>query len=275
MGYERVGSDMSGNEKIQQQQNMAQENSMDGMTMGQNNGNMNRRIGMSRNSLQSVGNSKMGKNANILEEVYCILDERTNMALCFHEQLADYFCFLGLQGFKRMCEYQYMKECAGKRKLHKRYIDMHHKILPTDVDVYAGDKPDIIPKDWSRYTTHDINDSVIPRFVRMALKAYYEWEKETKEVYSEQCEVLIKANEYADYEFLKELILDVEKEIKKIMHLYESLNGTGYDVNAIHAAQDKYHEKYKRKYEEHFTKKHNATGRTVNADNPSRAVKRP
>lgn len=190
-----------------------------------------------------------------IEELYCMLDARMCKALAFHEQLADYFCFLGLHGFKRMAEYQYMKECAGKRKLHKRYIDMHHKILP----VKECDVPILIPRDWSRYTTHDIDDSVIPKFVRMGLKQYYEWEKETKQFYEELCEKLMAWGMYADYEYVKELVLHVEKEIKKIMHLYESLNSTGYDVNAIHTTQEKLHEKYKQKYEERFTRKRNET----------------
>lgn len=51
---------------------------------------------------------------NIAEEVYIKLDEHMQKALSFHEQLADYFCFLGLQGFKRKLECQYMDECANK-----------------------------------------------------------------------------------------------------------------------------------------------------------------
>lgn len=186
-------------------------------------------------------------------EIYEELNERICQALSFHSQLADFFCFLGLQGFKRMAEYQYMKECAGKRKVHKRYIDMHHRILP--VEDFSS--PVLIPREWTKYTTHDIDDSVIPKYVKMGLKQYYEWEKETKELYEDLCEKLMSWNMHADYEFLKELIADVEKECKKAMRLYESLNGTGYDVNAIHQVQDKYHEKYKKKYNDRFTTKNN------------------
>lgn len=189
----------------------------------------------------------------MLEDVYLKVDERMCKALNFHEQLADYFCFLGLQGFKRMCEYQYMKECAEKRKVHKRYIDMHHKILPT----VGCTGMNIIPKEWERHTTHDIDDSVIPKYTKTALKTYYDWEVETKEIYKELCNKLLQMGEHSDYEFLKELVLDVEKEIKKIMRLYENLNGTGYDVNAIQSMQDKYHEKYKKKYNDRFTTKNN------------------
>lgn len=32
-------------------------------------------------------------------------------------------------------------------------------------------------------TTHDIDDSVIPKYTKMALKIYYEWETETKELF--------------------------------------------------------------------------------------------
>ena len=202
-----------------------------------------------------IGSIKTSDNerTRMLEDVYLKIDERMCKALNFHEQLADYFCFLGLQGFKRMCEYQYMKECAEKRKIHKRYIDIHHKILPT----VGCSGVNIIPKEWERHTTHDIDDSVIPKYTKMALKTYYEWETETKDLYKEFCNKLLQMGEHSDYEFLKEIVLDVEKEIKKIMRLYENLNGTGYDVNAIQSVQDKYHEKYKKKYNDRFTTKNN------------------
>ena len=44
------------------------------------------------------------------EEIYLKLDEHMQKALGMHEQLADYFCFLGLQGFKRKLEYQWQEK---------------------------------------------------------------------------------------------------------------------------------------------------------------------
>lgn len=240
---------------------MTEQNRQNGEEM--NNPNIEydrRRTRMNMNTGENMNKMKMGgmrvndtDRTQMLEQIYNEIDERMCMALAFHEQLADYFCFLGLQGFKRMAEYQYMKECAEKRKLHKRYIDMHNKVLP----VSNCQKPVLIPREWSKHTTHDIDDSVIPKYTRTALKQYYEWEKETKELYQELCDKLMSLNMVADYEFLKELVLDVEKECKKVMRMYESLNGTGYDVNAIHSMQDKYHEKYKKKYNDRFTTKNN------------------
>lgn len=211
-------------------------------TKKQNNRMQSRTMGMAMSGM-----------SDIAEQVYCAINEHMCKAISFHEQLADYFCFLGLQGFKRMLEYQYMNECATKRKLHKRYIDTHHKLIP----VKQVELPMFIPSDWNRYTTKDINDSVIPKFVRSALSEYYDWEEKTKRIYEEQCTMLMDANMVADYEFVKELIVDVEKEIKKIHRMMENLNGTGYDVNMVHGMQDKYHEKYKKKYQDKFTTKNN------------------
>ena len=194
------------------------------------------------------------QNEQIAEEIYSKIDEHIQKALCFHEQLADYFCFLGLQGFKRMLEYQYMKECADKRKLHHKYIEAHHKILP----VKQVQTPMFISNDLRRYTTKDINDSVLPKFVRAALNEYQVWEEKTKDLLEEQCEKLNTMGMVADYEYIKEMLMGVENELKKVERMEEKLNGTGYDVNMIHTMQDKYHEKYKQKYNERFTKKYNS-----------------
>lgn len=204
---------------------------------------------MMKNKMKNRGSKDEGQT----EELYDLINERMCMALEFHSQLADYFCFLGLQGFKRMAEYQFMKECAGKRKMHRRYIDTHHRILP----VRQIEMVQLIPKEWTRYTTEDIDDSVIPRFVKAILKEWYEWEQETKELYEDICDQFQEMGMHADCEYVKDLIANGEKECKKIMRLYEKLNGTGYDAGQIHQMQDKYHEKYKKKYEDHFTMKNN------------------
>ena len=198
-------------------------------------------------TMRTSGNKK--EKEKQAEDIYIILDEHMQKALCFHEQLADYFCFLGLQGFKRKLEYQYMEECAEKRKLHHKYINLHQKLIPLrQVQV-----PQMIPRDWSKYTTNDVNDNVLPKFVKSAMEQYKEWEEETKELYEEQWQKCISYGMTADAEYISDLVEDVTKELKKINRMCEQLNGTGYEATAIHNMQDKYHEKYKDKYREKYT----------------------
>lgn len=194
--------------------------------------------------------SKREKEQNA-EEIYTELDKHMKKALCFHEQLADYFCFLGLQGFKRKLEYQYMCEVAEERKLHHKYINIHKKLIPVrQIEVIQ-----FIPRDWNKYTTEDVNDNVLPKFVKNAMEQYKEWEEETKELYEEMWQKCINNGMVADAEYISTLVEDVTKEIKKINRMCEQLNGTGYNAVSIHGMQDKYHERYKKKYNEEYTNK--------------------
>lgn len=212
-----------------------------------------------RNEMNTKGMNRIytGMNMNkrekeqSAEEIYTELDKHMKKALCFHEQLADYFCFLGLQGFKRKLEYQYMCEVAEERKLHHKYINIHKKLIPVrQVEVIQ-----FIPRDWSKYTTDDVNDNVLPKFVKNAMEQYKEWEEETKELYEEMWQKCINNGMVADAEYISTLVDDVTKEIKKINRMCEQLNGTGYNAVSIHGMQDKYHEKYKKKYNEEYTNK--------------------
>lgn len=201
-----------------------------------------------------------------VEPIYMELDEHMAKGLCFHEQLADYFCFLGLQGFKRMLEYQYMNECADKRKLHRKYIERHHKILP----VQQIQAPMFIPQSWSNYTTENIDDGVIPKFVKSAIAEWKQWEERTKELYQKAWQNLKDMGYATDAEHVKELVKGVEKELKDIHRISETLSGTGYDVNMIHGIQDKYHEKYKAKYNEKYKKNKTKEPTTAEWDRPHR-----
>ena len=133
----------------------------------------------------------------------------------------------------------------------QRGINMHHKIIP----LRQAEIPRIIPSDWSRYTTNDVNDNVLPKFVKSAMTQYKEWEERTKQLYEEVWQECINYGMTADAEYISDLVEDVTKEIKKVNRMCEQLNGTGYDSVAIHNMQDKYHEKYKKKYNEEYTDK--------------------
>lgn len=74
-------------------------------------------------------------------------------------------------------------------------------------------------------------------------------------MYEEQWQKCMNNGMGADAEYISKLIQNVTKELKEINRMCEQLNGTGYDVIAIHSMQDKYHEKYKNKYNDTYTDK--------------------
>lgn len=177
------------------------------------------------------------------EELYAEVNKRMTTALMFHENMSDYFNFMGLHGFKRIHELQYYEESIGKRKLHRKVLDIHNKLIPE----LGHDKLEVIPSDWYKHTRMDIDDSVLSKYVKYALKQYKEWEEETKHFYECVAYVFMERGEMIDYELMLCYVKHVQCELKKIYRLCEELNGVGYDVLYIMEIQKCIHNEYKKK----------------------------
>lgn len=176
-------------------------------------------------------------------ELYAEVSKRMVTALMLHSQMSDYFNFLGLHGFKRTHEYQYFCESIGHRKLHRKVLDIHNKLIP----VAGHDKPEVIPKDWYKHTRMDIDDNVVAKYVRAAMKMYKEWEEETKCIYECIACAFMEQGKLTDYNIMCCYVEDVQKELKKIYKLCEELSDTGYDSLYITEIQNRIHEEYKNK----------------------------
>lgn len=174
-------------------------------------------------------------------ELYGLLNKRMTTALMLHSEMSDYFNFLGLHGFKRIHEYQYFKESIGKRKLNSKFLDMYNKLIPEK----GHEKVEVMPDEWYKHTRMDIDDSVMSKYTKAALKTYREWEEETKQMLEDICSVLMEKGMMADYEIMRCYLKDVCCELQRIYRMCEELNNVGYDVLYITEIQKRIHDEYK------------------------------
>lgn len=176
-------------------------------------------------------------------EVFSTINSRQITALMFHDEMADLFDFLGLRGFKRMHEYQYLVESAEHRAL-KRYYLNHHNALLIEEDL---EPIDVIPDDWYQYTRMDVTPAVRKQSVQRAMEQYREWESDTKKLYEKCCAYLVAWQNIADFNKVNDLVQDVDMELKYLERLCIELKAVEYDCSYIEILQDKYHEKYEEK----------------------------
>ena len=73
-----------------------------------------------------------------------------------HEEMADYFDFLNLHGFKRQQEYHFFDESAELRGIH-RYAINHCNRLITDTDIPSVKA---IPQGWYNYTRLQVDEEL-------------------------------------------------------------------------------------------------------------------
>lgn len=176
-------------------------------------------------------------------ELYSEVNKRMTTALMMHANMSDYFNFMGLHGFKRIHECQYFEESINKRKLNRKILDIHNKIVPET----GHEKIEVIPKDWYKYTRMDIDDNILAKFVRSAFKTYKEWEEETKCFYECIASIFMERGEFIDYQIMLCYVEKVQCELKKIYRLCGELNGVGYDAVYIMEIQKRIHDDYKHK----------------------------
>ena len=62
------------------------------------------------------------------EELFAKISAHMVKGIMFHAQMADYYDFLGLRGYKRMHEYHYFEESMMFRALHRYYINNYCKL---------------------------------------------------------------------------------------------------------------------------------------------------
>lgn len=190
-------------------------------------------------------NFKSNKDASTVEEIFAQIKNRQIAALMFHGQMADYFDFLSLHGYKRLHEYQYFDESAEFRKVGRYFINHHGKLLP---DSFVGEIK-AIPDGWFTANRMSVGRSTKQKAVEEGFNEYHTWETDTKAVYERYTSRLREMGHEADALFVDKLVKCVDHELKCLDRIILDLISAGYDMVYIVESQKCFHDKYKKKIE--------------------------
>lgn len=134
-------------------------------------------------------------------------------------------------------------EATEHRGTKRYFINHHNKLLPED-EVEALE---VVPDTWYRYSRSEVSGQIRRQAVEAAFERYTEWETETKACYEKVAKELLEAGYTADYEKIRCLLCDVDKELKKLDRLVLCLKSVSYNDVYMATIQDGIHEKYKEK----------------------------
>lgn len=185
---------------------------------------------------------KSNMEAQTVEEIYNEINSRQIVALMFHRQMSDYFDFLGLMGYKRLHECQYLCECKENLNVSRYYINHHGRLLS---DSFSGEVK-MIPAAWLTANRMSVGRATKQKAVEDGFNTYHSWETETKAVYEKYAYRLREIGHEADAIFVDCLVEDVDKELKNVERIILDLISTGYDMVYIVESQKEIHDKYKK-----------------------------
>ena len=183
-----------------------------------------------------------------VEDIFSRLANHMIKGLMTHEELANYYDFLGLGGYKRCHEYQFYAESKSYRRICKYFINHYNKLIP---EMYV-ETPSIIPDNWYRYTRQDVDTNTKRNAVRNGLSLWISWERDTKQFYQSIYRELMDTEEVASACVVAELIEDVDCELKKAERYQLNKEAIDYNIEGIIAEQNELHNKYKCKMKSLF-----------------------
>lgn len=178
-----------------------------------------------------------------VDDVFAEINARQIAALMMHDQMADYFDFLGLSGYKRLHLYQYFAESKERRDVAHYYINHHGKLIP---DRFEGNVQ-MIPESWRSANRMSVGKSTKQKAVEDGFSVYLGWEQATKDVYQKYATVLREQGYVADAIFVDRLVEDVDNELECLERIITDLITSGYDPVYILESQKELHDKYKKK----------------------------
>ena len=188
------------------------------------------------------------RDVNSVESIFSEINARMIAALMFHDQMSDYFDFLGMEGYKRLHEYQYFSESMERKKINQYYINHHNKLIP---NTHSGQVA-MIPENWQTANRISVGKSTKQKGIEDGFNQYHEWEAETKSLYEHYSSRLREMGAVADAIMVEKLVEDVDNELKKLEKIVVDLISSGYDMVYITESQQRIHDKYKAKMCEIF-----------------------
>lgn len=183
-----------------------------------------------------------------IEEVYEKLSSHMITGMMIHEQFANFYNFLNLEGYQRCHEYHYIEETWMHRKLNRYYLDHHNKLIRES----KIDNPDIIPKMWFNHQRNEADTTIKIGAVKDGLTKWVNWETKTKKLYCEMYHILLDMGCVADSIFVSELIKDVDEELACATSELISKESINYDISEIVSEQPEMRQKYKKKMKRIF-----------------------
>ena len=181
-----------------------------------------------------------------IEEIYNLISQRLLQGVMTHQQLANYYDFLGLQGYKCCHEYHLNEQFCNYREFVSYYITHCNKLLLKQPVQSLISNP-IIPDNWYNFVRQDVDINTRRNAVKNGVEKWVQWQKETKKVLEDMYIEFINNNQVGIAIELSKYIKNVTKEIQIAQQKLLKLKATDFDMPTIVAEQQHLKKKYESK----------------------------
>lgn len=177
------------------------------------------------------------------EAVFKEISGKMLEGLMFHDQMASYFRFIGLDGYSRLHEYRYKEESETYRRINDYFISHCDKLIEEP----EISNPELIPSTWYQSRRQDVEASERRTAVKEAFDKWIAWETSVKALYERSCDSLRKSMAVAPAIALEAILSGVDGELSEAEQMSLELEAAGYDPLFIIEEQEPVKTHYEKK----------------------------
>ena len=158
-----------------------------------------------------------------------------------HAEMADYYRFLGLNGYATCHEYRLLEERAALRKLGRYYMERCDRLLEPE----APEDPRVIPGSWYQYTRQDVTPGEKRSAVKAGIEMWVSWERETVAFLEEMSRELRDAGSLIEADHIACQAKSTGDELTTAKQVQLDLAAVDYDMQYILDRQPAEEERYR------------------------------
>lgn len=168
-----------------------------------------------------------------VSDIFEQISTRQIVALMLHDQLSDYFGFLGLRGYQALHEQRYRAESAEMRATHRFYLSRFGRLLPAG----RPEDPAALPSAWRGRSWAEVDASTRRRAVKDGFERWVSWERGTCQLLSQSVRQLLDLGEIASADYVRRMLADTDQELADAAQMLLELEAVDYDLTVIVPAQ--------------------------------------
>lgn len=147
----------------------------------------------------------------------------------FHNQMIQYFEYLGLRGFSDLQKIRFRDENYELVRLQRYVIDTYGVVVGES----NPDRRSYIPTEWGDEVRERIDSRSRKDYVRFGVETWKDWEDKSKSVYGNAYFNLNDLRDAGGSERILKVVEDTEKELHFVYGLMDLLIYSDYDANVI------------------------------------------
>ena len=179
-----------------------------------------------------------------VSEIFSAIAAHKRKGIRIHQAMMEAYDFLALRGYSKCQEYHWLSESKEYVELCHYYMDHYYELLKVEEN---NEALDIIPSSWYKHVQQDVDGTTRRNAIRDMMQKWVAWETETRQFLSEKHTELSLSGEIFAADYIRENILEVDKELKNASQKLLELETCNYDLVEIVDQQKPYFHKYSKK----------------------------